>query len=123
MSTFLLEGSSHRSCNLASECTHVRWLVWVGVCVCVCAFLCVGWHVPPEVRVDCCALRVRVRMRVCARQRVLLDRRFRFGHVFGRQSPLKYASATVSRPSRAKVTTFPRRTARVQKRAPLPPEP
>ena len=49
MSMFLLEGSSHRSCNLASECTHVCWLVWVGVC----AFLCVGWYVPPEVRVDC----------------------------------------------------------------------
>ena len=52
MSMFLVEGSSQRSCNLASECTHVCWLVWVGVC----AFLCVGWYVPPEVRVDCCAL-------------------------------------------------------------------
>ena len=74
MPMFLLEGSSHRSCNLASECTHVCQLVWVGLC----AFLCVGWYVPPEVRVDCCALCVRVRVHACARQRVLFDRRFRF---------------------------------------------
>ena len=40
-----------------------------------------------------------------------------------RQSPLEYAPATVSRPSRPKVTTFPRKTAGVQKCAPLPPEP
>ena len=52
---------------------------WCGF-VCVCAFLCVGWHVPPEVRVDCCALCVRVCVHVCAHQRVLFDRR----HVFGR---------------------------------------
>ena len=73
-------------------------LVGVGwcVCVCVCAFLCVGWYVPPEVHVDCCALCVRVRVHVCARQRVLFDRRFRFDHVFGR-------------PSRARApTTWPR---------------
>ena len=62
----------------------VGWCVLV--CVCVCAFLCVGWYVPPEVRVVCCALCVRVRVHVCARQRVLLDRRFRFDHVFGRPS-------------------------------------
>ena len=55
---------------------------WVGVC----AFLCVGWNVPPEVCVDCCALCVRVRVHVCARHRVLFDRRFRFDHVFGRPS-------------------------------------
>ena len=103
MSMCLLEGSSHRSCNLASECTHVCWLVWVGVC----AFLCVGWYVPPEVRVDCCALCVRVRVHVCARQRVLFDR----------QSPLEYAPAMVPHPARPKVTTFPRRIAGVQKRA------
>ena len=42
MSMFLLEGSSHRSCNLASECTHVCWLVWVGVCVCVHSCVLVG---------------------------------------------------------------------------------
>ena len=60
------------------------WLVWVGVCVC--AFLCVGFNVPPEVRVDCCALCVCVRVHVCARQRVLFDRRFRFDQVFGRSS-------------------------------------
>ena len=40
-----------------------------------------------------------------------------------RQSPPEYAPATVSRPSRQKVTTLPRRTAGVQKRAPLPPQP
>ena len=40
-----------------------------------------------------------------------------------RQNPLEHAPAAVSRPSRPKVTTIPRRTARVQKRAPLPPEP
>ena len=40
-----------------------------------------------------------------------------------RQSPLKYAPATVSRPLRPKVTTLPQRTAGVQKRAPPPPEP
>ena len=47
-----------------------------------------------------------------------------------RQSPLEYAPAKVSRPSRPKVTTFPHRSddpstqnPRVQKRAPLPPEP
>ena len=109
MSMFLLKSSSHRSCNLASECTHVCWLVWVGVCT----FLCVGWYVPPEVRVDCCALCVRVRVHVCARQPVLFDR----------QSPLEYAFATVSRPSMPKVTTLPRKIADVQKRAPLAPEP
>ena len=70
------------------------------MCVCVCAFLCVGWYVPPEVRVDCCTLSVRVRVHVCARQRVLFDC----------QSPLEHAPATVSRPSRPKVTTLPRRT-------------
>ena len=82
MSMFLLEGWSHRSCNLATECTHVCWLVWVGVC----GFLCVGWYAPPEVRVDCCALWERVRVHVFARQRVLFHRRFRFDHVFGRPS-------------------------------------
>ena len=129
MSMFL-QGSSHCSCNLASECTHVCWLVWVGAC----AFFCVGWYVPPEVRIDCCALCVRVHVHVCARQRVLFKshdmsrpfhaeprgsksaRRYR-------QSPLEHALATVSRPSRPKVTTLPRKTAGVQKRAPLPPEP
>ena len=40
-----------------------------------------------------------------------------------RQSCLEYAPATVSRPARPKVTTLPCRTAGVQKRVPLPPEP
>ena len=32
-------------------------LFGVGWCVCLCAFLCVGWYVPLEVRFDFCALR------------------------------------------------------------------
>ena len=40
-----------------------------------------------------------------------------------RQSPLQYVPAKVSRPSRPKETTLPRKDPRVQKRAPLPPEP
>ena len=40
-----------------------------------------------------------------------------------RQSPLEHAPATFSQASRPKVWTFPRQTADVQKRAPLPPEP
>ena len=36
---------------------------------------------------------------------------------------LEYAPATVSRPWRPKVTTLPRKNARVQNRVPLPPEP
>ena len=125
MSMFLLEGSSHRSCNLASECKHVCWLVWVGVC----AFLCVGWYVPPEVRVDCCALCVRVRVHVCQRQRVLFNRRFRFDPVFGRPSR---ARAPTTRPRLwcANAGFHPTLTCQSavpgglpQKRAPLPPEP
>ena len=112
MSMFLLKGSSYRSCNLASECTHVCWLVLVGVC----AFLRVGWHVPPEVRVDCCAL--------CVRDVRTLPRK---------TADVRKSAPLPPEPSRArpchgfatlesKVGTLPRKTADVQKRAPLPPK-
>ena len=83
MSMFLLEGSSHRSCNLAIECTHVCCLLCVGVC----AFLCVGWHVPPEVRVDCRAWCVRVRVRVHAASRTRNHMKAELLNCMQRRSP------------------------------------
>ena len=134
MSMFLLEGSNHRSCNLASECTHVCWLVWVGVCVCVCVRSCVlvsmcrqtagvqkRAPLPPEPS----------KVRSCHGFAALETKSDDPSHTEPRgsksarrycQSPVEYP-ATVSRPSKPTVTTLPHKTAGVQKRAPLPPEP
>ena len=124
MSMFLLEGSSHRSCNRASECTHVCWLVWVGVCVCVRSCVLVGMCRQR------CALIVARCARACACMSARLNAcsstagldltspsedhrarapitRPRLTDARYRQSPLEYALAKVSRPSRPKVTTFP----------------
>ena len=72
--------------------------------------MCVGWC--GLVRVRSCVL-----VGMCSQRCALIVARPY------RQSPLEYAPATVSRPSRPKVMTLPRKTAGVQKRAPLLPEP
>ena len=100
MSMFLLEGSSHRSCNLASECTHVCWLVWVGVC----AFLCVGWYVPP--------------VRTLPRKTEGVQKRAPLPPEPSRVRPY-HAFAALETKSDDLSTQNPR----VQRRAPLPPEP
>ena len=86
MSMLLLEGSSHLSCNLAGECTHVCWLEWVGWCVCVCVRSCVLVGMCRQRCALIVALCVRVRVHV---RRVLFDRRFRCDHVFGRPSRVR----------------------------------
>ena len=145
MSMYLLEGSSHCSCNLACECTHVYWLVWVGVC----AFLCVKWHrqspleYAPGLRrwhavllgVCWCEL-VGVRWSANGGRAADGGRRL---HSRRRRPPSaararkEYAPATVSRPSStpppwfrgdpSKSDDLSTQNPRVQKRAPLPPEP
>ena len=137
MSMFLVEGSSQRSCNLASECTHECWLVWVGVCVCVRSCVLVGMCRQRcaliVARCACTCACMSARVNACSSSTAGLDLTASSGHHRARaptsrprlarccrQRPLEYALATVSRPSRPKVTTLPRRTA---ERAPLRPKP
>ena len=124
MSMFLLEGSSHRSCNLAGECTHVCWLVSLRPAPST-ARPCHGFA-PLETKSDDPSMRKRVplppepsRVRPCHSFAALETKsddpsaQNRGGPKSARryrQSPLDHAPATASRPSRPKVTTIPRKT-------------
>ena len=123
MSMFLLEGSGHRSCNLASECTHVTKLHAVSrTHIEMHALMCLGVQkpLPPEPLGHALAMVPRP-----SKPTMTTLPRKTYGFNSARcycQNPLEYALATVSRPPKPKVTTFPQNP-RVQKRAPLPPQP
>ena len=67
MSMFLLEGSSHRSCNLASECRNVCWLCGL-VCVrsCVLVGMCRQRCTLIVARCACACACMSARVNVCS---------------------------------------------------------
>ena len=85
-------------CSRARVIAHAILQVSVRMCVGLCGLVCVRSCVLVGMCRQRCALIValcvRVRVHVCARQRVLFDCRFRFDHVFGRPS-----RAPTTRPS------------------------